>query len=161
MGEKVRDIDPPPSATDGDDITLDGRGVRELELPAARDLGPNGDGVLDILRRTARLTPAEGRAIEAESDWRWWSVTPLVGTTVAAAQARAIVVGRSAGRGAAIATLDKAIHRALAFRDPGGRESTRLAACVRAAGLAALVCDLIEPETFLTLSGPWRAVMHR
>lgn len=159
MGERVREIDagrPDPA----DERTLEADGTARLVLPAAADLGPNGHDVLDVLRRAARLTPAEGRAMEREADWRWWSLTPAVGTTIAAAQARAVVVGRNDGRRDAIAAFEAAVHRAMAFRDPGHREPGRLVACVNAAGLAVLVRDLIDVETFEQLTGPWRAVTH-
>jgi hypothetical protein len=37
---------------------------------------------------------------------------------------------------------------------------SRLPACISNAGLAVLVRDLVEPETFEVLFGPWREVMH-
>jgi hypothetical protein len=107
------------------------------------------------------MTPAQAKALEHEADWRWWSITPAVGTTVAAARARAIVAGRNAGRRDALAALDAAVHRAMAYRTPGRKEPGHLAACVAAAGLAALVRDLVDTETFEQLIGPWRAAMHR
>ena len=161
MAPKIRDIDPSGDPDAAEARVLGPDGTAELVLPDARVLGPNGEGVLDVLRRAAHLTPAECRAMEHEADWRWWSVTPLVGTTIAAAQARAVVIGRNAGRGDAIAALDAAVHRAMAVRDPGHRESRRLVACGTSAGLAILVRDIVDPDTFATLTGPWRAVMHR
>jgi hypothetical protein len=161
MGDKVREIDPSGQPDAAEERTLLADGTPRLVLPAAADLGPNGHVVLDILRRAARMTPTEGKAMEREADWRWWSLTPAVGTTIAAAQARAVVVGRNDGRRDAIAAFEAAVHRAMAVRDPGHREHSRLVACVIAAGLAVLVRDLIDVETFEQLTGPWRAVMHR
>ncbi len=161
MGDKVREIDPSGRPDDAEERALAADGTATLVLPAAAELGPNGDDVLDLLARAARLTPAEARAIEKEADWRWWSITPAVGTTVAAARARAIVAGRNAERHGALAALDSAVHRAMAYRAHGGKEPGHLAACVAAAGLALLVRDLIDQDTFEQLSAPWRAVMHR
>jgi hypothetical protein len=126
----------------------------------AADLGPNGDVVLDLLGRAARLTPAERKALEKEAAWRWWMITPMAGTTMPAARARALVRGRADGRSEAIVALEAAVavvaHRMLGPK--AGR--SRLPACISNAGLAVLVRDLVEPEDFEILFGPWREVMH-
>lgn len=126
----------------------------------AADLGPNGDVVFDLLSRASRLTPAERRSLEKEAGWRWWMVTPLAGTTMPAARARALVLGRADDRSAAIVALEAAVavigHRLCGSK--AGR--SRLPACISNAGLAVLVRDLVEPETFEMLFGPWREVMH-
>jgi hypothetical protein len=160
MADKVREIEPSALPDAAEDRTLEADGTSRLVLPAAADLGPNGADVLDVLERAARMTPAEAKAMEHEADWRWWSITPAVGTTVAAAQARAVVMARNAGRRDAVAALEAGVHRALAFRGQGRKESGRLAACVTAAGLAVLARDLVDGETFEQLNGPWRAAMH-
>jgi len=124
------------------------------------DLGPNGDVVFDLLARAARLTPAERRALEKEAGWRWWMMTPLAGSTMPAARARALVLGRAAGRADAIVALEAVVADVVhAIVGPRAGRSL-LPACISNAGLAVLVRDLIEPEVFETLHGPWREVMH-
>ena len=149
---RVRSIEPPVDAAG-------------LEEPARRrltaaDLGPNGDVVVDLLSRASRLTPAECRALEKEAGWRWWLVTPLAGSTMPAARARALVLGRADGRSPAIVALEAAVA-VIAHRLCGSKAGrSRLPACISNAGLAVLVRDLVEPETFEMLFGPWREVMH-
>ncbi len=100
------------------------------------------------------------RALEEEAGWRWWALNPLVGTTMPAARARALVLGRRDGRADAIVAMDAAIHEVLLHGDGAKAHGSRLLTCVTNAGLAVLVRDLIEIETFETLHGPWGAVMH-
>jgi hypothetical protein len=77
-----------------------------------------------------------------------------------AARARAVVLGRAHGRAAAIVALEAAVA-AIGHRLGGSKAGrSRLPACISNAGLAVLVRDLVEPETFDTLFGPWREVMH-
>ena len=126
----------------------------------AADLGPNGDVVLDLLSRASRLTPAERRSLEKEAGWRWWMVNPLAGATMPAARARALVLGRADGRAEAIVALEAAAA-GIAHQICGPKAGrSRLPACISNAGLAVLVRDLVEPETFEVLFGPWREVMH-
>lgn len=127
---------------------------------AAADFGPNGDVVLELLGQAARLTPAERKALEKEAAWRWWMMTPFAGTTMPAARARALVRGRADGRADAIVALEAAVA-AIVQRLAGGKVGrSRLPACISNAGLAVLVRDLLEPEDFEALFGPWREVMH-
>lgn len=127
---------------------------------AAPDLGPNGVVVLDLLGRAANLTAAERKALEKEAAWRWWMLTPFAGTTMPAARARALVRGRADGRAEAIVALEAAVA-VIAQRLAGGRAGrSRVPACISNAGLAVLVRDLLEPEDFEALFGPWREVMH-
>jgi hypothetical protein len=153
MRAKVRPIEPPSDPADLEQLAADRPPLR------AADLGPNGDVVMDLLERAAHLMPADCRRLEQAAGWRWWVVTPLPGTTMPAARAAAQVRGRAEGRGPAIAALESgvvAIARRLGAT--GGR--SRLPAVISNAGLAVLVRDLVEPETFETLFGPWREVMH-
>ena len=64
------------------------------------------------------------------------------------------------GRSDAIVALQAAVAAIVTQRrrTEGGR--SRLPACISNAGLALLVRDLIEPEAFETLIGPWREVMR-
>ena len=126
----------------------------------AADLGPNGGDVMDLLERASTLTPAERRLLEKEAAWRWWMMNPLAGATMPAARARALVLGRADGRSEAIVALEAAVV-AIVARAAGAKAGrSRLPACISNAGLAILVRDIIEPETFATLSGPWREVMR-
>jgi hypothetical protein len=124
------------------------------------DLGPNGDVVFDLLARAARLAAPERRALEKDAGWRWWMMTPLAGSTMPAARARALVLGRAAGRADAIVALEAVVADVVhAIVGPRAGRSL-LPACISNAGLAVLVRDLVEPEVFETLFGPWREVMH-
>jgi hypothetical protein len=171
MRPKVREIDPRRDDGGIEELTVDEPveteeptieevGAPERVPPTAADLGPNGDVVLDLVRRAERLTPAQCQALEEEAGWRWWSLNPLVGTTMPAARARALVLGRKEGRSEAIVALDAAVHAGMLRGDGAKAHGSRLLLCVSNAGLAVLVRDLIEPEIYETLSGPWRAVMH-
>jgi hypothetical protein len=122
---------------------------------SARDLGPDGDVVFDLLERARHLTSEECRALEEEAAWRWWAITPLPGASMYGARAGALVRGRAHGRADAIVALEAAVQSVVA--DLGGqhRAGSRVAACIANAGLAVL-----EPETFETLFSPWRQVMH-
>lgn len=172
MRLRVRSIEPPVDAAGLEELRVE-FGPDPVERPrgeapgeparralTAADLGPNGDVVFDLLSRASRLTPAERRSLEKEAGWRWWMVTPLAGTTMPAARARALVLGRADDRSAAIVALEAAVavigHRLCGSK--AGR--SRLPACISNAGLAVLVRDLVEPETFEMLFGPWREVMH-
>jgi hypothetical protein len=159
MRVKVRAVEPPADGAGLEELGEGPSGARRRPVDAA-DLGPNGEDVLDLLERAARLTPAERRSLEKEAGWRWWVMSPLPGTTMPAARAHALVVGRADGRSAAIAALEAAVG-AIVVRSAGANAGrSRLPACISNAGLALLVRDLLEPEVFETLCGPWRAVMR-
>jgi hypothetical protein len=159
MRMKVRAVEPPADAAGLEELGQGALSVRRRPVTAA-DLGPNGGDVLDLLERASRLTPAERRSLEKEAGWRWWLTTPLPGTTMAAARARALVVGHADGRSAAIGALEAAV-RAIVVQVAGANTGrSRLPVCISNAGLALLVRDLVEPAVFETLSGPWREVMR-
>jgi hypothetical protein len=175
MRPKVREIDPRGGSAQVEEVTVEAPAEPDEEAtparaaieelaghvpPTAADLGPNGDVVLDLLHQAERLTPAQCHALEEEAGWRWWAVNPLLGMTMPAARARALVIGRREGRADAIVAMDAAVHSGLLRGDGAKAHGSRLLACVSSAGLAVLVRDLIEPETFETLFGPWGAVMH-
>jgi len=159
MRVKVRAVEPPV-----DDAALEELApqpsVAHPRAVTAADLGPNGDVVLDLLARASRLTPAECRYLDKEAAWRWWLVSPLPGTGMLGAHATAVARARADGRSAALVTLETAVA-AIALGVAGPKASrSRLRACIANAGLAVLARDLIEPEVFETLFGPWREVMH-
>ena len=131
----------------------------------AADLGPNGDVVLDLLSRAASLTAAECRRLENDATWRWGAlalataaVAPAV-TSVPVARAVALLRARRDGRSDAVVALEAAVA-GLMRGHPQSRKRAVLSACIANAGLAVLARDLIDPETFDVLFGPWREVMH-
>jgi hypothetical protein len=139
--------------------TVDGHAL------TARDLGPNGDVVLDILARAARLTADEARDLERDATWRWGflaiaaTVIAPAGTSMPISRAVARARGRADGRAEAISALDSAVAAIVRGRS-GARSRAILFACIGNAGLAVLVRDCIGQETFDVLFGPWREIMH-
>ncbi len=126
----------------------------------AADLGPNGDSVLDLLARAAHLTADECRRLDKEAAWRWGLVAPVPQVPgLPVSRALALVRGRRNGRSDAIIALDAAVAAIMHSRSRG-RSGSRLSACISSAGLAVLVRDLIDSETFETLFGTWREIMH-
>jgi hypothetical protein len=124
------------------------------------DLGPNGDAVRDLLARAANLVDADVRRLEAEASWRWGTVTPVLGaTSVTAARALAVLRGRGSGRAAGIEAVEATVAALVRARTV--RVGRNVGPAIANAGLAQLVRDLVEPEVFETLFGPWREVMHR
>ena len=106
------------------------------ELPAWMALGPNGEAVADLIESVRRLTADKIRGLDA---------------ALAAAWDAAWVAARAAARAAALdAALDAAWDAAL--------DAAWVAA--RAATLALVVKDLITPEQFDLLYGPWASVME-
>jgi hypothetical protein len=147
-----------PAAGPSPDVSV--RLVAQPRRVTASDLGPNGDVVLDLLSRASRLTPAECRSLDKEAGWRWWLMTPLPGAGMLGAHATAVARARADGRSEALVALETAVT-AIVLRVAGPKAGrSRLRACISNAGLAVLVRDLIEPEAFETLFGPWREVMH-
>jgi hypothetical protein len=173
MRGKVGEAGPPADDQDLEELVAealpDGQGadasttvhlVEHTRPPVAADLGPNGDVVLDLLTRANALTADEARRLGREASWRWGLVTPVPGTaSLPVARAVALVRGRRDGRSEAVVALEAAVA-AFSHRQPRRRGGSFLTAAVLNAGLAVLVRDLIESETFETLFGPWRAVMH-
>ena len=159
MRVKVRAVEPPVAGAELEELVPGPTATPQPPITAAH-LGPNGDVVLDLLSRASRLTPAECRSLDKEAAWRWWLVSPLPGTGMLGAHATAVARARADGRSAALVTLETAVA-AIALRVAGPKASrSRLRACISNAGLAVLARDLIEPEAFETLFGPWREVMH-
>jgi hypothetical protein len=149
----------PPAGDSTPAPTVDGHAL------TAHDLGPNGDVVLDILARAARLTADEARDLERDATWRWGflsiaaAVIAPAGANLPISRALARARGRADGRGEAIAALDSAVAAIIRGRS-GARSRAILVACIGNAGLAVLVRDLIDQETFDVLFGPWREIMH-
>lgn len=168
MRIKVRSVDPPAGGEALEEI--EARPASEADppeadrapaaAPTAAELGPAGEQILTLLERAAHLTETERRRLEEAAGWRWWSMTPLPTTTVAAARSLALLRGRRAGRAKAIVTLEAAVKQLINDDRMTLRRGSRLPACISNAGLARLLRDQIEPETFEMLAGPWLEVMH-
>jgi len=159
MRVKVRAIEPRADDAELEELRAEPPVARPPTVTAA-SLGPNGDDVLDLLGRASRLTAAESQSLDKEAAWRWWLVNPLVGSGLIGARAAAVARARAAGRSDALVALQTAV--ATLPLGPGGSRAgrARLRACISNAGLAILVRDLVEPEAFTTLIGPWREVMR-
>ncbi len=102
------------------------------ELPAWQALGPNGQQVAALVEQARTITPDQLRQVVAASDAAW------------AATARD--AARAAARAAAWAAAKRAAAR-------------RTNSPAWAAVWAYVVRDLITPEQFQTLAGPWISVM--
>ena len=185
MGAKVREVKPTSDTANLDELV-----VEEVPAPAsmpngkvpagrppgeaptvvhlvehrrpltANDLGPNGEAVLEFLSRAGRLTADECHRLEQDATWRWGLLTVVPAAPIMpVARAVALVRGRGDGRSDAIVALETEV--AAIMRD-WSRKRTRslLSACISNAGLAVLVRDLIDTETFDVLFGPWLEVMH-
>jgi hypothetical protein len=129
--------------------------------PVAADLGPDGDVVLGLLWRAAALTEQERRRLDHEASWRWGMATPVLGPgQVPVARARAHALGRAVGRAGAIRELEDAVA-SMPWIDPRHAGQSRTArTAVLDACLAVLTRDLLDPEVFEVLFGPWGEVMH-
>jgi hypothetical protein len=143
------------------------RGCRALrvveELPARTALGPNGEAVAALIDRARRLTVAEIRALGAA--WR-----AAMGAAMGAAGDAAWDAARDAARDAAWRAARDAAGRAAwgaagdAAWGAAGRAAwgaARYAAwgAARDAARALVVRDLISPEQFDVLYGPWASVV--
>lgn len=120
------------------------------ELPAWQVFGPNGERVVAVIDRASRLTPAEVDRLVAA-----WNAARD------AARAAAWDAARAASRAAA---WNAAGAAARAASGAAGRAASRAAAGAAAwavswAALAETVRDLITPEQFELLVGPWNTVI--
>lgn len=159
MRVKVRAIEPRVDDAELEELAAEPV-VRHRRPVTAADLGPQGSAVLDLLSRASRLTPAECRSLDKEAAWRWWLLTPLPGLGLPAARALALVLARADGRTAALAALEAAVATIMLGAGGSRARRARVRACISNAGLAVLAGDLLEPEAFATLVGPWREVVR-
>jgi hypothetical protein len=118
--------------------------VREIDAYLA--LGPNGHHVATVIERTQSLTYAEAD----DCDAAWWSAT--WGAAAWAARGAACSAAGSAARGAACSAACSAAGSA-------ARAAARGVAADAATAL--LVRDLISPEQFDILCGPWEKVFGK
>jgi len=120
------------------------------EVDAWRALGPNGREVAAIIARVALLTRDEIRRLASA---RGVARDAAEDAARAAAWAAAEDAPRAAGGDAALA----------AARDAAGNAAAKAAgaagAAARGAALAALVRDLVTPEQYALLAGPWESVV--
>ena len=117
------------------------------ELPAWQAFGPNGESVVAVIARAARMTEDEARHSAAA-----WNAV------VRAARADARAAARAAARpDARAAARDEAWAAAWAGAWAEARAEARAAA--RDAALAELVRDLITPAQYHLLISPWREVI--
>jgi hypothetical protein len=131
------------------------RGCRAMrvveELPAYEALGPNGAEVAAIIDRAGRLTVDEARRLAAARAAAWsaaWSAAR--GAARGATWNAAWGAARGAARGAA---WDAAWNAAW----DAARGAAWDAAWDAASG--ALLRDVLAPEHYETLMGPWRSVI--
>ncbi len=117
------------------------------ELPAWQALGPNGEAVAALIERCKTLTYDEAKQLSAA----WAAVRAAAwGAARAAARDAAWAAARDAARAAARGAARGAVWGA-------AREAAWDAA--RDAVWALIVRDLISPELFEVLYGPWRSVI--
>ena len=122
------------------------------ELPAHEALGPNGEEVVALIERCETLIPGEVKGLAAACDAAWdaaWYAAWYATWDAA----------RSAARSAAMfeawyATWDAARSAAWSAAWYAAVSAARDAA------LAIVVKDLIRPEHFDLLYGPWASVME-
>ena len=110
------------------------------ELPAWQALGPNGQDVAALIERVGQLTPADAESLQAA-----WDVAGN-----AARYAARDVAGNAAWNAAWNAVWNTAWNTAGAAAGNAARY----------AALGLVVRDLITPEQFAALYGPWASVME-
>ena len=116
------------------------------ELPAWQALGPNGEAVAAHIEQCKTITPEQGRQLaDARTTW-----------TVNRPAARTAAWDAAAGDAARTAALACVRNVTAAAVVDGAWSSTWDA---RDAALALVVRDLITPEQFDRLYGPWASVM--
>jgi hypothetical protein len=123
--------------------------VTDAELEAT--FGPNWSDGIDVVRKAAALTDQQAQAIRAA--WDAARDAAWVAAWVAAGDAAWVAAWVAARDAAGVAARDAARGAAWdAARDAAG-------VAARDAALASVVRDLITPEQYDILTGPWVAVM--
>jgi hypothetical protein len=131
----------------------------EHELPAWQALGPNGERVVAVLDRASRLTSDEIKALDAA-----WDAARAAARAAAwdAARAAALDAAWDAARAAARdAARDAAWAAARDVTWAATWAAARAAArdVTRDAAWTEVVSDLISPEQYQLLAGPWLSVV--
>jgi hypothetical protein len=119
--------------------------VREIDSHLA--LGPNGREVAALIDRAGRLTPVEAKALGAAWYAAWDAARDVA--WVAARHAAWVAAREAAREAAGVAARDAASDAA--------SDAARFAAWDAATAL--VVRDLITPEQFDVLYGPWESVI--
>jgi hypothetical protein len=135
--------------------------VRELE--AWKVFGPNGEAVVRLIEQAKTLTPAQAEALNAAGvaarNAAWYAAGNAARN---AAWYAAGVAARNAAWDAAWYAAGNAARNAAWYAAGNAARNAAWDAAGDAAGNAALalvVQDLITPEEFHTLAGPWISVM--
>ncbi len=117
------------------------------ELPAHMALGPNGQAVAAVIRRTRRLTRDEMTRLAAARDSAW--------------AAAGYAAGHAAGYAARYAAWQAAWYAAWEAAGEAAGEAARYAAryAARDAATATLVKDKITQKQYDLLMGPWLSVV--
>ena len=121
------------------------------ELPGWEALGPNGERVVAVIDRARTLTYDEAQRLGAARGAAWGAAGDAAGD---AAHGAARDAARDAAWDAALRAAWDAAHGAAW----GAAWGAALGAA-RGAGLAELTRDLITPEQYQTLAGPWTSVV--
>jgi hypothetical protein len=146
------------------------------KLPAWQALGPNGEAVATLIERCRTLTYDEARQLDAARSAAWSAAWYAAGAAAwyaaeaaawdaagGAAWAAAWDAARSAARSAA-GDAARSAARSAAWYAAGdaARAAARVAAGYAAgdAARALMVKDLITPEQFDLLHGPWASMME-
>jgi hypothetical protein len=134
------------------------------ELPAWQALGPNGDAVAALIERCKTLTNDEAKRLDAARDAAWDAARNAArGAARNAARNAARDAARTAARNAAWdaawGTARNAAWNAAWDAAWNAAWGTARNAAWDAA-LALIVKDLITPEQFEILYGPWRSAME-
>lgn len=122
------------------------------ELPAWQALGPNGQQVAALIERAGRLTFEEAKALAVARDAAWDVAR------VAAWDAARDAAWDAARDAARVAAWNAARVAAWAVARDDAAWDAAWDAAVDAAG-ALVVKDLITPEQFAILYGPWQKVI--
>ena len=124
------------------------------ERPAWEVFGPHGEEVVALIGRTGRLTRSESRLLSAA----WYAARDAArDAALGAARDAARYAARDAVRYAASAARDAAWYAARYAAWYAARDAAWDAAWDAASAI--VVRDLITPEQFHLLYGPWASVM--
>jgi hypothetical protein len=130
------------------------------EVESWRALGPNGEIVAALIDRASRLTLSEAKALAATWYSTWYA------TWYAAWDAARYAAWYATWDAARYAAWDAARAAARDAAWDAARDATRYAArdaawdAARAAAWALIARDLITPEQFDLLYGPWASVIE-
>ena len=125
------------------------------EVEGWRALGPNGREVAAVIARAALLTTDEISRVVAAGT----AAGTVAGTVAGTAAGDAVRAATWAAAGTAAGTAAEAAPRSAASDAAGYAAWDGGGSAVKAAARAAVVRDLITPEQYDLLAGPWESVM--